>query len=513
MFSRSRITAAALVLMLLIAGCGQRGTPTPTSTVPAETPPAAAPGDWRSHHLDDPGITFDVPAGWQPAGENRLEGADGFVMVETRPDDGAAPAAVCQVEANREKPGRFGAYPEIVDLRPGSAGNNPGANEAAASLDGALPGCLILPSPDQPAGREDAALALLWTAPRGGSVIAVHASRAHAAAIAQSLRLDNPPAAETPPAGACEFDPDDLRPEVWQQGELRIDAFPIARGAGCSPLEQPLEFDTRVQQGLPAARAAAVLAGQWSQERINRLNRNLKPFGFFVETYDERLFRVIKDNQVVRTNINWIGQMTVKTGGNDFILPMIDSYNAVAYLLRPFGVEALEEWDLLVFDNIFPIYVDSSRVRLAYDYQHYPRPTGYPALVQVLRDEEVVDTFSVSGANPAGGPVRGLWAWQDGWLMELPGVLIQDGVVLNEARGYSEMFAWRLLRDKPFYLYRDDGRVQASYDGETLALDFDEVLYEPQWTTAMLVQIKKFESGLLFFARRGDVWYYVVVAA
>jgi hypothetical protein len=155
--------------------------------------------------------------------------------------------------------------------------------------------------------------------------------------------------------------------------------------------------------------------------------------------------------------------------------------------------------------------VGDDLISLAYDYEHYPRQVNNPALLNVARNEEVIDTWSVSGSTPDGGPARGLWAWEGHWLLELPGLLIEDGQILNDRLGYTEMFTWRLIDDQPFYFYRQDGQVHVSYAGQTLDLRYDEVIHQPLGGSAILLRLKAYENGLFFYARRGAVWYYVTI--
>ena len=132
-------------------------------------------------------------------------------------------------------------------------------------------------------------------------------------------------------------------------------------------------------------------------------------------------------------------------------------------------------------------------------------------MINISKNGQVIDTWSVSGSTLDGGPVRGLWAWQQHWLLELPGIVLEDGQSLNERLGYSEVFTWRLINDRPFYFFRKAGQVQLSYDEQVLAPVYNEVLYQPLGGSAILLELKAFETGLFFYARRGDTWYYVTI--
>jgi hypothetical protein len=223
------------------------------------------------------------------------------------------------------------------------------------------------------------------------------------------------------------------------------------------------------------------------------------------------LFRVLRHGSVVRSELSWIGQISLSANGQVFFMPVVDSYDGSSFLIRPDGKHDQDVVNLLAFDLVFPVYAGSDRISLAYEYERIPRATGSPALLQVLKNDQVIETFSVSGANPASGPARGLWSWENHWILELPGLVLQDGAILNDRLGYPEMFTWRLLKDRPFYFYRKDGLVHAVYDDQVLPDPYDEVLSDPQWTKKILVQMHTYESGLVFFARRGPTWYYVVL--
>lgn len=516
--SRARL-ATAMLLVILCAACttplSRQGTKPPSTSFPSRTAPSLphtpslmptpgrvqSPGtDWKTYTDSALGITFSYPPTWQEkspgsyaSGGNGATGG-GYVWSELRENDGAGTGAVCQGEANREKPHRYGAYPEIQDTLLNSA-----------------PACLILPSPDQPPERQGEALYLLWLpdAIRPNTLWVLHADANHILAIVKSLRLSQQIVATA--TAHCDTPSQPSDAITYHQGGLRIQEFPIAPATACTPGQDPEGFNQVVSTGAPAAAAASVVNGQFAASRLSKINQRLAPFGFQVQVYNQTLFRVLQNGKVLRSNIFWIGQLTVNTSGSDFILPIVDSYNSLTMIVRPDGVHPIENWDLLLFDNIFPVFVGDNQISLEYDYQRYPRQTNNPALLQVKRDGQIIDTLSINGATPSRGPVRGLWSWDGHWVLELPGLVIQDGQSLNDQLGYSEMFTWRLLQDKPFYFFRQNGQIHVSYNHQTLPIRYDEVIHDPQWNTAMLLELKAYDSGLLFYARRGDIWYYVVI--
>ncbi len=510
-----------VLIFLAVFSTACRSTPAPAIQPTAANPVAIAtptpsggyggvildkPGeDWKVYTDTQHGVSFSIPPTWTEKSPGSLEGPDGYVTLTTVQTEGAGPGALCQGAANREKPARFGATPEIRDL-----------------LVGINPACVVLPSADQPADRKTESLYLLWypAASQPNTALTLRADHAHVLAFAQSMKLtqETPPAEATAEAAsACDFKVDSIKPNTIQESGLRIDEFPVAQGDKCSPYLEPQAFSDITAEGMPSAKVTQVEIGQYSRERLNTLNAGLKPYGFSIAAYDDpayvKLFKIKKNGETLKDNLNWIGQLSVRADGKDFQLPVVDSYNASTYVLSSAGVEPIHDWDLLTFDNIFPVFVGNDLVKLEYDYEHYERMTNAPALVNVKKNGQVIDTVSISGSSPAKAPVRGFWSYQDHWYMELPNLVIRDGKILNDELGYAEIFNWRLLKNKPFYFFRDDGKIQVSYDEKIISPTYDEIIHEPQWTMAILVQLKSYEKGLAFYARRGTVWYYVVIRA
>lgn len=505
---------AGIFSLIALAACsGLTGTPTrvyptivlPTVTVTStaapvfeQTPAVSAGADWQRVSDAQRGFSLALPPAWA-AGDDAVhwKGSDGFAWVETVANDGAGMGAVCQIEANRDKPGRYGSLPEIQDI-----------SVAGASA------CLILPSADQAKDRAGEGLMLLWY-PEGQKqegLLGLHADRNHLAAVANSLQWTS--AATTPEASHCNFEVGDVKTNTYEQDGLVVSEVPLAKAAGCSPYQEPDAFNTRAVAGEPAALAQKMIQGDWSAQRLIELNNKLKPYGFTFQGYEadnKHLFQIIQKGQMIKNNLNWIGQLTISADGKDFQLPLVDSYNASTYILRPTGVEPLQNWDLLNFDNIFPILVGNDWYSLAYDNTQIQRPINNPALLTVKKNDAVFQTYSINSSTPAAGPVRGFWAWDGHWVLELSGWIIQDGKSLNEQLGASEMFDWQLIQEQPFYFYRKNAEILTSYAGKDLPAKYDEVIHDPQWTMAILLQLKSHHDGLTFYARRGDVWYYVIV--
>lgn len=493
---RTRTLLMIAVLLTLLAGClrpsssltptqtAQPGMPTPveaTQTAPAPTmTPSEAPR----------GV---FPADWRAAGENRWQEPGGALSGELAAWDGASLDALCQLEANRGRPERYGSTPEIRKVT--AQGRE---------------GCLVVPSPDQPAAQNGAAAALIPLPPDQLIRLRGAAQRLEDALTALALPQPAPTPAAGQGAAACDFSVWDGQAALTRAGNMAFEEYRVAAGADCSPYLAAADFAERVQQGAAGETLARLEQARFSPARIAALNSQLRPFGYRLDVYDPRLVRIMDAaGNVARANLSWLGQLTLSGDGRSFLLPGLDAYDSVSLVLTPHGLITYDSANLLIYDRVFPVLAGDAEIKLQYDLQVVARPPGDPAVARVLRNGQVVDTLAVSGSSPAGGAVRGLWAEQGRWVAELPGVIVEDGTLLNDALGCSEMFAWQLIGGKPFFFCRAGGEISGWQGGAKLAVAYDEVLYAAQLGAKMLAQMRRYEDGLAFFARRDDTWLFV----
>lgn len=148
----------------------------------------------------------------------------------------------------------------------------------------------------------------------------------------------------------------------------------------------------------------------------------------------------------------------------------------------------------------------------------------YVSVIITRNDEQVYQTDA--GVISPIDNFRGLWAVNEQWFMEVAhveenpddpnaafivwGEIIRDGDSLNKKYGYSEAFNFQLLDGKPFFLFIKDGSAGFSYDGRETDLDFEKITHY-QCCSASSFNPRPSSTMVSFFARRGDVDYYVEV--
>jgi outer membrane protein assembly factor BamB len=123
-------------------------------------------------------------------------------------------------------------------------------------------------------------------------------------------------------------------------------------------------------------------------------------------------------------------------------------------------------------------------------------------------------------------PIRTLYAYNGHWVFEyiehvtdsphtligkgyFTGNVVVDGENLNRKYGYSGVYNYFFIKDKPFYFYSDNSKkTKLSYDGETLPVEYERIAH--YYCCAM----SHFNPGIYrdmvdFYGYKDGYWYYV----
>lgn len=472
----------------------EQAAPTPTLW----PTPTALPDSWKTYTSAALGVTFRYPDNWQAESDTRYSGEDGFFELATLAS-AASEGTLCMLEANRHKPDRYGPQPQIVEW-----GN-----------DKVERACLILPSNDQPAATRQLATALLWY-PAGlkpGTVLVVHTNRSYLGSLLETLKFPgagtptpssgvyNSPACDTPPAQATAL--------AGLPAGLTVNEHAIANAA-CDPFSQFDGFQARIPQTAQEAQA------KWRErfrQNLEAANQTLAPFGYrLVErsTTVGALFDVYHGEAAVQTGQTRFWPVSVSGSGADFALVVQDAYNSLPPVLVSKATTATWQADsAFTYFPIPPVFVGDDLTWVEFE-QADPWP---PTRLHVERGGQTIYTLTTVPPGPGGGPVRGLWAWNGHWVLDLDGVAVMDGEILNDKLGYDEIFQWQLLGGKPFYFFRQGKHIGLSYDGQTLPYRYDDVIHGFLCCDPAVYNIQSSSSGVWFYARRDGVWDYVEITA
>ncbi len=105
-------------------------------------------------------------------------------------------------------------------------------------------------------------------------------------------------------------------------------------------------------------------------------------------------------------------------------------------------------------------------------------------------------------------PIYGLWNWAGRWVLEVNGALVVEGELYNAKAAFREIFNFRMLDGKPFFLFFKEGKTGISYDGQTWPAQFDYV-FHGGCCEAGIANPRAAASMTWFYALQQGWWHYV----
>ena len=269
------------------------------------------------------------------------------------------------------------------------------------------------------------------------------------------------------------------------------------------------QMDVEAFAGLTPAEAREKAARLLIQEEAyyEEINGMLDPFGYTI-----RDKKVYQGQNPITGALEWIGNPVINQSKTEFYLPVREFITSKSLIVSTQGAQA---------ETYSPFYsslgyvptraiIGDDLITLAYDEANRTE-IGYSLGIQVLKNGEIIYEMIVLPPNPAAGPVRGLYAWNGHWILEVTDMIIQDGEILNQKLDYSEMYTWREMGGNPFYFFSQNGMISISYGSQILPLQYDRVIHQPMCCSGGMVNMTLGENGLAFYALRDGFWYYVIL--
>ncbi len=227
---------------------------------------------------------------------------------------------------------------------------------------------------------------------------------------------------------------------------------------------------------------------------VESTNQVLARFGFRLEpnpiksNYEYRLYQ---GNILIQDQVYGFRPPTVNQRGDDFCL-WVQTAKGDKVICRQDNIA----WPPGPYSYTPPIYFGNELLMAHYE-------DG-----RVLVQQSGKTIYSMSANFMAASPLKGLWAWDGRWVLEVDGQVVIDGKSLNKELGYDEIFHWRPLKGQPFYFFKKGDRVGVSYAGQVLPYQYDQVIHYRCCEPAMF-NVGGNETMVWFHARKGGMWYYV----
>ena len=274
--------------------------------------------------------------------------------------------------------------------------------------------------------------------------------------------------------------------------DLSVEEYPIVAQEVDSP--EHLEYLQRISAATLSKRQA------WREPSadmvVESVNEVLAEFGYRLEPVSSEpvpTYQLYRDDTVIRKEITRFLPVTVNERRDDFVLLIEIDHRDMEMVQRG----KVEAWNPGPEVRTPPVYYGNDLVST--------RQEGLET-IRLERGDEVLYTVQVE--PQPNNPVKGLWAWDGHWVLEVDGQLIIDGQSLNEELGYDEVFGWALLGGKPFYFFSQGGQVRLSYPGETLPYTYDDVVHY-QCCGPAAFNPRYNEVMIWFHALRDGTWHYV----
>jgi hypothetical protein len=461
--------------VVALAGTAVPYQPSPTHDL-SQTP---APSDPQIYTNPELGFKVTLPAGWQPAGKDHFKSEEGEMLIQPLQEDGAGLAHACTLEANQH-PGNYGD-PQIQ-----------------IGTHGSLVGCMILTSLNNNITGRTGFLIQYPPASAQKGYLLLRVDPAHFDRIAASFAFIPSSTPAPTPAAAPTFDPSppvaNITPTASTFSGLSLVEYPVVPAAEDTPTH--FEFKHRIPAWVFEKNQA--LRNPDTAALIKENNARLASLGVRLELKPSSQegppqINLVRDAQVKEENIQNVWPASTNQSGTDFAM-LVENQQG-QFLVQK---DSFEPWDSLAHSFTQPVFVGDDLITLESSAQRD----------RVLVKKGGQDLYALSVSQGVDNPVKGIFAYDHHWILEVSGLLVIDGEVQNEKLGYQEIFGWSLRNGQPFYFFRKDGKIGMSYQGQPLPTQFDDVIHDRCCEPAA------FNPGsspnlVWFYALKNGIWEYV----
>lgn len=258
------------------------------------------------------------------------------------------------------------------------------------------------------------------------------------------------------------------------------------------------EYNQRIAPTILERRAA--WRDRSSVHQVEAVNTVIERFGLRLISSEKpgcpvcAVYRLQRGDEILFDKIDLFRQPAINALGDDFAF-YVEGDRANGSIVSRQG---LQPYDMTRHGFTAPVFAGNDLVSVeASDFTH----------VSVERAGKVVYSTDVPEQG-IDNPVKGLWAWQGNWVLEVKGEVIIDGKSHNRERGHDEIFGWRMLGGEPFYFFRRQSEIGIHYAAKDLLNRYSEVIHYKCCEPAAF-NVQGNDRAVWFHALRGETWQYV----
>ena len=360
-------------------------------------------------------VSFQIPPGWQQINEGVYSGEDGSLKISSRDVGFQGVEVFCTLEANRNT--TLGEKPLLSLWNTGNG----------------FQGCVFLLGETGQNSQKGLIFAWYPQAANKKSVLEIEVDPEFVLAIENGLKftgqlpLNRPVLDLVPPECYLNQGP----PTQTSNNGLHIEEYRLT-SADCYQ-----QLNVEAFAGLTPAKAREVASTIRIQDEtaFEEISGQLAPFGYSIQ--DKKIYQ---GQTPITGALEWIGNPVINQSKTEFYLPVREFITGKSLIVSNQGAQ--QETFSPFYSSLGYVptraFIGDDLITLAYDEENRT-DIGYSLGIQVLKNGEIIYEMFVFPPNPATGPVRGLYAWNGHWILEVTDIIIQDGEILNQKLDNSEM--------------------------------------------------------------------------
>lgn len=211
-----------------------------------------------------------------------------------------------------------------------------------------------------------------------------------------------------------------------------------------------------------------------------------------------------KGNKIILDNLIRVYGLSINKNGKDFAF-IAEKRTGETILV--YNGKIISDWNESEHEFTGPLFIDNELASI----NRVPKGNrqiniGDIENYEIRIDQKTIYSFQVILENTY--MINNFINYKGKWILEYQDNVIINGENIGKKNGYDKIFNYRILKDKPFYFFKKDGKVHISYNGEILSNSYDEVIHN-KGSEPAVCNVRSNDDMIWFFALKDGFWYFV----